>query len=413
MKYLLLAAAAGLALLAASPVPVGPDGPKLPDLKRIQADLTAITGLPFKRDVPAAFMTRDELKRYLDKQVKENAKPKELHATEVTLKLLGVVPADFDLRRTTVELLTEQAEAFYDYHRRRLFLVESPGGSATELEIALAHELAHALADQNFDLKHFMKTRNTNDDQAMARMAVMEGQASWLMAAYASKKLTGTITNLTRYFDPSAAMNEQAAASYPVFAHAPMYVRESLVFPYAEGMRFEQALYQTDGQRSFAEVFRRPPDSTQQVIHPDRYRRGGIPESPVSPKLPAGYKRILDGTLGEFDYRVLLSAWGDKKEGHEAASHLTGSTYQTGESKGAKADAITFASTWDSPENARRFLTLYSEALERKAGACTFSTRTGSRLEGRNGAGWFHVEVDEATVRAVEGAPGPVSYPLK
>ncbi|HZU28447.1 MAG TPA: hypothetical protein VFA04_23175 [Bryobacteraceae bacterium] len=413
MKHLVLTiATAGLALMAGSASRV-PDAPQLPDLKHIERELTEITGLQFKHDVPAAFMNRDQLKRYLDEQVRENAKPKDLHATEVTLKLLGLVPADFDLRRTTVDLLTEQAEAFYDYHRRRLYLVQTQGGNQTELEMALAHELSHALADQHFDLKRFMKTRNTNDDEAMARMAVMEGQASWLMAAYASKKLTGTIMNLTRYFDPSAALTEQVTASYPVFAHAPLYVRESLVFPYAEGMRLEQALYQRDGKSSFTEVFEHPPASTQQVIHPDRYERGGKPQLPDAPKLPAGYRRILEGTLGEFDYRVLLGAWAERETADKAAAHLIGSTYCTGEDKRSKADALSFASTWDSPASAQRFLDLYGNVLERKAGPGSFTRQTMTALDGRNGAGWFHVEVNGATVRAIEGAPGPLQQSAK
>lgn len=402
MKYLFLLAAATLAALAASETVPGTPA-EIPDLGRIERDLTAITGLQFRRPVPAATMSRDQLKRYIDEQVKENTRPKEIHATEATLKLLGLVPEQFDLKKTTIDLLSEQAEAFYDYHRRKLFLIGTQAG--VELEMALAHELGHALADQNFNLKHYMNTRNSNDDEAMARMAVMEGQASWLMAAYASRKITGTIADLTRYFDPSAAVTDQTAASYPVFASAPLYVRESLIFPYAEGMRFEQALYRKDGQRSFSEVFQRAPDSTQQVIHPERYEDGDKPDFPEAPRLPPGYKQILDGTLGEFDFRVLLTAYGSAEEARKISGHLSGATYRTGEDRHTKADLITFAARWDSADSARRFLSLYAAALERKAGACTFSRRTDEDLEGRNRAGFFHVDASGPVVRATEGAP--------
>jgi len=297
MKYLFLLVVAAIAAVAVSETVPG-TATAMPDLPRIERELTTITGLQFRREVPAATMSREELKRYIDSQVKENTRPKDIHATEATLKLLGLVPQQFDLRQTTIDLLSEQAEAFYDYRRRKLFLIGTQAG--TELEMALAHELGHALADQNFNLKRYMNTRNANDDEAMARMAVMEGQASWLMAAYASRKITGTIADLTRFFDPSAAVTDQTAASYPVFAAAPLYVRESLIFPYAEGMRFEQALYKKDGQRSFSEVFQRAPQSTQQIIHPERYEAGDKPNLPEAPRLPSGYKPILDGTLGEF-----------------------------------------------------------------------------------------------------------------
>ena len=402
MKYLFLLAFAALAAVAASESIPGTPA-EIPDLSRIEHDLSAITGLEFRHPVPAATMSRAELKRYINEQVKENTKPKEIHATEATLKLLGLVPQKFDLRKTTIDLLSEQAEAFYDYRRRKLFLIGTQAGA--ELEMALAHELGHALADQHFNLKRYMNTRNSSDDEAMARMAVMEGQASWLMAAYASRKITGKIADLTRFFDPSSAVNDQTAASYPVFAAAPLYVRESLIFPYAEGMRFEAALYKKDGQRSFSEVFQKAPESTQQVIHPERYEKGDKPDLPDAPRLPAGYKDILDGTLGEFDFRVLLTVYGTRQEADKISGHLAGATYRTGENRHTKADMIAFAAEWDSPESARRFLSLYAEALEKKAGACTFSKRTDTELAGRNQAGYFRVDADGATLRATEGAP--------
>ena len=401
MKWLFLFPVAILAALAAAETVPGTPA-QIPDLGRIERDLSAITGLEFRHPVPAATMSRDELKRYIDEQVKENTRPKEIHATEVTLKLLGLVPREFDLRKTTIDLLSEQAEAFYDYRRRKLFLIGTQSG--VELEMALAHELGHALADQHFNLKHYMNTHNSSDDEAMARMAVMEGQASWLMAAYASRKITGKIADLTRYFDPSSAVNDQTASSYPVFAAAPLYVRESLIFPYAEGMRFEEALYKRDGQRSFSEVFERAPESTQQVIHPDRYEKGDKPDLPDAPRLPSGYRDILDGTLGEFDFRVLLTVYGTRQEADKISGHLAGATYRTGEDRHTKADMVTFAAEWDSPESARQFLALYAKALEHKAGACTFSRQTDTVLAGRNQGGFFRVDADGATLRATEGA---------
>ena len=70
-----------------------------------------------------------------------NVSPKFISA--LTLKKFGLVPSDFNLAQTTVDVLTEQAAAFYDYHAKKLFLTDwTP--SATR-EAALAHELAHAL----------------------------------------------------------------------------------------------------------------------------------------------------------------------------------------------------------------------------------------------------------------------------
>src|SRR5208337_5695566 len=86
----------------------------------------------------------------------------------------------------TVDLLTEQAAAFYDYDRKKLFITEST--PSENQEPVLAHELSHALADQSFNLAKFIHQGRSSDDGATARLAVMEGQATWLMSEFLARK---------------------------------------------------------------------------------------------------------------------------------------------------------------------------------------------------------------------------------
>ena len=106
--------------------------------------------MPLRHPVPCDFITKDKINEFLNKRVKEVAKPEELRAEELTLKKFGLVPPDFDLAKNTVDLLTEQAAAFYDYDKKKLFITDTT--SSDTQEPVLAHELAHALADQNFNL---------------------------------------------------------------------------------------------------------------------------------------------------------------------------------------------------------------------------------------------------------------------
>src|SRR5271170_6486619 len=122
----------------------------------IKQGLSAITGLAFTRDVPYASISKDQLRKYLEQRLHDTMKPDEVRAEELTLKMLGLVPKDFDLRRNTLELLTEQAAAFYDYNQKRLFVLKGAGNGAEE-RVALVHELAHALADQHFHLAKYIR----------------------------------------------------------------------------------------------------------------------------------------------------------------------------------------------------------------------------------------------------------------
>src|SRR3954451_24723687 len=180
----------------------------------IVKSISEITGLPEKHPVPYGRMSKRQLRRFLNKRIKKSLKPEEIYADELALKMLGFVPQDFDLRKSTVDLLTEQAAAFYDYDKKKLFLMgESPTGSET---IALAHELAHALADQHFRLGSFMEDTPSNDDENLAHSAVVEGEACWLMLAYNLKQAGQSWLPTAEMLKSVTDSSQASMADYPV-----------------------------------------------------------------------------------------------------------------------------------------------------------------------------------------------------
>ncbi len=299
-------------------------------ISSIETDLAAITGLKFHKDVPYSVIGKAQLRAFLEARMKDAVKPEEIRAEETTLKMFGFLPPDFDLKKATVDLLTEQAAAFYDYHKKKLFILET-GESTSDLhteaeKMALAHELGHALADQHFRLEKYIREGAHSDDGSSARLAVMEGQASWLMTAYLSKASTGQSEVPPGVLELMSKAVESSASQYPVFSKAPLYLRESLVFPYTSGMLFQNAVFEKLGKNAFAEVFRRPPQSTQQIIHPEKYLDHVVPEVPPLPAIPGAkqFHTVGDGTLGEFDFRVLLEQYAGKEEAGSLAPHTAG-----------------------------------------------------------------------------------------
>src|ERR1700729_4129824 len=230
----------------------------------ILSELAEITGMKIHHPVPCAFITKADVNKFLNERIKDVASPAEIRAEELTLKKFGFVPADFDLAKNTVDLLTEQAAAFYDYNKKKLFLTEST--STESQEPVLAHELGHALADQNYNLAKFIRQGRKNDDGSSARLAVMEGQATWLMSEFLARKSGQSLKSSP---DPVAMMSKLSDSSggqYPVFENQPLYLRATLVFPYTKGMLFQNAVFQRDGRQGFGEVFDHAPVSTQQVM---------------------------------------------------------------------------------------------------------------------------------------------------
>ncbi|HYL35052.1 MAG TPA: hypothetical protein VEV17_03965 [Bryobacteraceae bacterium] len=378
------------------------------EINAMEKGLSEITGLQFKRVVPYAVITKDELRRYLEQRVKETMKPDELRAEELTLKLLGLVPADFDLRRNTVDLLTEQAAAFYDYNKKKLFILED--GNGADEEIALVHELAHALADQHFRLGKYIREGLRSDDATTARQAVMEGQASWLMTAYLSKKSGGPGEVSDSVLDLMAHAAENTPEQYPVLSSAPPYIRESLVFPYSDGILFQNAIFRKLGRESFSEVFLHPPDSSQQILHPDRYLDHHAPRVPEAPAVPARreFRELAEGTLGELDYRILLSQYLGETPGGSIAQHLQGSSYQLWEHKRDNSPVLAYASSWDTPQSAQRYFEQYLDVLRRKWKTLEIQSQTASEVAGRGDSGYFRFWIDGDVVSHLEGWKTPL-----
>lgn len=379
------------------------------EIDGISRDLEEITGLKFKKPVPSAVIDKDSLRKFLSHRIDKVMKPSDVRAEALILKMLGLVPQDYDLRQETVDLLTEQAAAFYDYQKKKLFIVA--GDTDESSLMALAHELSHALADQHFHLQKYIQQNGESDDAATARMAVMEGQATWLMAAYLHKR-AGLGADVPKpILEMMSSTVEQGAEQYPVYSQSPLYVRESLVFPYKGGMLFQDAVYRKLGKEGFAEVFRRAPVSTQQVFHPERYLDRVGPTLPSAPKVSdeKKFRKLAEGTLGEFDYKVLLTQYGSKELAASLSPSLAGSQFVLWEHKHDSYPVLAFASKWESPEKAREFLAAYRNVLKQKSKTFEPGREDEAMLEGRTEAGNYRVVLKGDSVESIEGLKGSVN----
>jgi hypothetical protein len=373
------------------------------EIGSIVADLSEITGLRPSKPVRHDLIGRDQVKQFVEQRIKEEVKPEEIRAEELTLKKFGYVPEDFDLRRTTVDLLAEQAAALYDYRKKRLYVLDS--NSSTMQQVALVHELAHALADQHFNLAKFISRAGENDDGAMARMAVMEGQATWLMSEYLARRMGMSLRT-----SPSIAqfMSAQAGASggqFPVFDQAPLYIRETLLFPYTKGMLFQHVVIEKEGKAGFSSVFSRPPVSTQQILHPERYFTEAKPTEPPLAKLASqgDYRVLMGGSIGELDHAILLRQFAGPQVADEIAPLWKGGSYRLLEHKSNQRTVLLYSSEWADLEAAGKFFDLYREVLRRKWKSMEIVEEKDGLLTGRGDDGVFMIRLQQATLISLQG----------
>jgi hypothetical protein len=365
--------------------------------------ITRISGMTMRHPVPCDFISKAKIAEFLNKRVKDAAKPEELRAEELTLKKFGLVPADFDLAKSTVDLLTEQAAAFYDYDKKKLFVTDSTPSDSQEP--VLAHEIAHAIADQNYNLARFIRQGRKSDDGSTARLAVMEGQATWLMSEILARKMGQSLKDSPALLQMMSGVSDNGAGQFPVFDNSPLYLRLTLVFPYTKGMLFQHAAFDRDGQYGFAEVFLKPPVSTQQILHPDKYFNGVQPTHPElpDPHLAKGYKSLVGGSLGELEHSILLEQFLGKARAAEIAPHWRGSNFGLMENRKANRVVLLYAAEWDSAGAARQYFECYRQLLARKWKQMSVAGETADTVTGTGDDGRFELRLNGSTVTSVEG----------
>ncbi len=403
IAYLAMALAVALSLAAAAHSKRTED-PLFSQINSIVQTLSQITGFAQEHPVAYGWMSKSQLRKFLAKRIKKTLKPDEIYADELGLKMFGLVPQDFDLRKSTIDLLTEQAAAFYDYDTKKLFMLE--GSPVDEETTTLAHELSHALADQHFDLERFMDENPANDDENLAHTAVVEGQASWLMLAYDLKEQGQPPAPTAQMLKSIEDSSDQSMTEYPVLKGSPLYIQQSLLFPYTEGSAFFDAVYKKMGEASFSAVFTDAPVDTSQIIHPERYFAHQVSATPELVKLPNGpSEEITEGSLGEFDHRILLRQYLGETEANELAPHLAGGAfkiYRNGHKKTAPA-LLDYASLWDSRGEAEAFFAAYQKILHKKWKRCDPSVETATVFAGTGDNGYFVCTLAGNKVTSVEG----------
>jgi hypothetical protein len=349
------------------------------------------TKLPIEHTVKRKLISRDEVNRYLRQKFDEDEGAKRMERSEVVLKKFGLLDRDFHLRPFLLSLLTEQIAGFYDNKTKTVNLLDWI--EPDQQKPVLAHELTHALQDQKVGLTKWSgvslngPSRNVQDDNRhlqvdeadTARGAVAEGQAMAVFIDYTLKPSGKTLADSPEISERLKDQVNDTSGS-PVMARAPLLLQESLLFPYSEGLSFEQAILVNGGKEAaFANVLANPPSSSFEIMHPDAYMaHAPVPQvrlPDIHPLLDPEYTPYDIGVMGELDVRILVELFG----GREIASALTpawnGGVYYAAQKKSAVTPAekeltasigLIYYSRWKNRDSARSFMRIYGDQIPRK-----------------------------------------------
>lgn len=382
----------------------------LKDTDRIAGKVAALRGLAVKQTIKRGVMNKQQITERLLLRVKEEYAPEEIAKEEVALKRLGLLPPDVVYLEVVIELLKSQIAGFYDPWEKQLYIME--GAGALGGEEVMAHEIDHALQDQHFGLKKWLAEVKKNADATLARQALVEGDGTVLMLEYAlAEKGAGAAP----WGEPEF-LQEQAATirmGLVLMADVPLFLRESLVFPYVNGLKFVGSARASRPWKDIDKMFGKPPLSTEHIIHPEKY---DAYEKPVAIKaaVPAAikkYARGYDNVLGEMGLWILLRQHGVAEDVAKTAVGGWGgdriAVFTPPGKQSAPATAIAAIYTvWDAPADADEFFAAAVQALPGIAGGGDKTTRGDSVVEYRATDGSVTtLEYKKDAVVLVVGAP--------
>jgi hypothetical protein len=280
-------------------------------LASLTQEVSKTRGLPVKHPIEEEDVDRAELHARLVKMASDAKTKDQTVAEGLALARWGMIPLDTDYLGLMIDLMTDQIAGYYDPETKKLTVSASAKDDPQWLEMVLAHELDHGLQDQAFDLKAFEDLPDGEGDAVLARHALVEGDGIALMLeiVLARQHVAPPWAN------PRIADELVKAMSAPTgdsLDKAPLAIREQMLFPYRDGFAFVAALRRKHPWSAVDAAFKRPPRSTEQILHPDKYARDEKPiaiTATLMPSLP-DYAIAEHTVWGEFGFEVFLRAHG-------------------------------------------------------------------------------------------------------
>jgi len=274
----------------------------------IRRQVEAIRGLQPTADVDPVTIDATQLRTNLTAEFDAANTTANLEFSQDELETLGLLPKGSSLRDLTLDFQSASVAGYYSPDKKQLFVVSRSGGLGPAEEVTYAHEFTHQLTDQHFDLAKLGSDATHQSDRALAQLSLIEGDA-------VSAQTTWTIENLTPQEMGQLLSASLDPAALAALQRAPAYLRETALFPYQGGLGFITSLLSSGAYAAVDAAYGNPPESTEQILHPEKYAAGEAPTVVKIPKLfdpglPAGWKARGQDTLGELVLRLWLTQGG-------------------------------------------------------------------------------------------------------
>lgn len=330
---------------------------------RTMARVEVIRNLEFREEVPVEVISRAE---YRERNVFSGNRSADVHDRRNQLwEALFLVGEDENASDELAALYGGSVVGYYTPAGNKIVLVTDEDDGRVMVDRAtLAHELVHALQDQHFQLGFGRRTL----DGRMAASGLTEGDANFVKQQY-ERKCQKEWSCLDR--PPRSVGNR----NYDVGMFVALFV------PYSDGPTFVEHRFAQGRWRAVDATYDHPPNSTEQIIHPDDYPDDTPASVIIENRSSPAWERVTVRNrsaerVGEASLFAMLWANGvvpddaladdDRRSAydyvHPASTGWEGDAlvaYRNGNRSG-----YVFRTTWETERDAIEFANAYRQVLE-------------------------------------------------
>ena len=369
----------------------------------IAREIEQIRGLKFKQPVRVATQSVEDFGAYVTRELDQEV-PESIRKNYGTIvRTLGLYrgPPIEDFSSMMMTVMTSQVGAYYDPEKQSFFVVMS-GLPELMQGVMYSHELYHAMQDQHFGLVRYMDSAGSqNGDSKLARSAVVEGEATYMMSLWMMQKMANkppTREMMQQVISMQANMGVdqlREALKQPQVAKAvgtdmqsavdaadkiPTFIMDSMMAVYLKGASFVFAVHE-QGWPGVEKLYTEyPPQSTEHILHPEKWLAREAPTAFTWPPLEKvavlkDWELLDDDVLGEFQWRSVFKEQGFAAEADSAAAGWDGDRYAVFKRKDSKSTLLLLRTSWDSEKEAGEFADLYRRVLAGKYADAPVPTR--------------------------------------
>ena len=349
------------------------------DQNRVETGIQRIRQLKLRSPVPIFHRTRAQAAQIMLSEIQEDKQQQEQTDARIAAgTMLGRYHRETDVKAQSVKLYLRQVAAFYDHRKKEMVVLEGPRQTAERLgfrfagygdwrdDMILAHELTHALQDQNFEMGSRLTAISDNSDAVLAFKSLIEGDATLAGFAYVRGGMDDTLADFI-----TGHLTDLPQVSAAKEKNVPDALSIPFLFQYAEGTAFVREAYRRGGWDSVDAAFRNPPESSQQIIDPSLYfdhltrplriQIGGYE------KTLAGWNKILEDTYGELALSLIMQmSFGRDSSQVEVARRWAGDRMVV-LSRG-KEETVIWMVAFNDEQGAALFADFYRKVLDRVDG---------------------------------------------